>query len=207
MQIHQKLQWRSNLNLGVCEKTLGFQIIVTQDSAPNDNFSYNFGFILSSPNLNPAVLWPIAHVRCIKILTWLRGFLGIFLYLVWFSIFGLVFYIWFGFLCAQVYKGNCKTMEWWKIAILTLKSWSHVRIVTYRMWAIKDSFPPIFLRIQHCLGRKGCPNTFDLNCRKTCFFPFPQTKMQNLLVFHAMGNILREPQSGCSHSPVPFLSR
>ena len=30
--------------------------------------------------------WPIAHVRYIKILTWFRGFLVIFLYLFWFSL-------------------------------------------------------------------------------------------------------------------------
>ena len=54
---------------------------------------------------------------------------------------------------------------------------------------------------------KKIPNTFDLNCREKCSFPFPQPKMKNLLVFHAMGNILREPQSTCSHSPVPFLCR
>ena len=59
--------------------------------------------------------WPIAHVRYIKFLTWLRGFLVIFLYLVW-------------FLCAP---GNCETMEWWIFAILTLKPRSHVGILIY----------------------------------------------------------------------------
>ena len=55
----------------------------------------------------------IAHVRCIKILTWLRGFV-----------------------CARVSSGNCETMESWKFATLTLKPRSHVRILKYRTWAI-----------------------------------------------------------------------
>ena len=49
----------------------------------------------------------IAYVRCIKILTWLQGFLVIFLYLVRSLCRRL---IWFGFLCAQVSSGNCETM-------------------------------------------------------------------------------------------------
>ena len=67
----------------------------------------------------------IAHVRYIKILTWLRGFLVIFLYLVR-----------FGFLCARVSSGNCETMESWKFGTLTLKPRSHVRILKYRKWTI-----------------------------------------------------------------------
>ena len=67
----------------------------------------------------------IAHVRYIKILTWLRGFLVIFLYLVR-----------FGFLCARVSSGNCETMESWKFGTLTLRPRSHVRILKYRKWAI-----------------------------------------------------------------------
>ena len=67
----------------------------------------------------------IAHVRYIKILTWLRGFLIIFLYLVR-----------FGFLCARVSSGNCETMESWKFATLTLKPQSRVRILKYRTWTI-----------------------------------------------------------------------
>ena len=66
---------------------------------------------------------PIALVRYVKILTWLRGFLFIFLYLVWFSLF-------------QVSNGNCETMESWKVAILTIQPQSHVRILIYRTWAI-----------------------------------------------------------------------
>ena len=42
----------------------------------------------------------VHHVRYIKILTRLRGFLVISLYLVW-----------FGFLCAQISSGNCETMK------------------------------------------------------------------------------------------------
>ena len=67
----------------------------------------------------------IAHVRYIKILTWLWGFLAIFLNLVWFS-----------FLCAQVAFRNFETME---TAILTLKPRSHVRILIYRTWAVRKN--------------------------------------------------------------------
>ena len=68
----------------------------------------------------------IAHDRYIKILTWLRGFLVIFLYLVR-----------FGFLCARVSSGNYETMKSWKFATLTLKARRHVRILKYRTWAIR----------------------------------------------------------------------
>ena len=40
----------------------------------------------------------IAHVRCIKILTRVRGFL-------------VTFFIWFGLLCDLVSSGNYETME------------------------------------------------------------------------------------------------
>ena len=46
------------------------------------------------------------------------------------------FYIWFGFLYAQVSFGTCKTMESWKCAILSLKPLSHIKILIYRTWAI-----------------------------------------------------------------------
>ena len=42
-------------------------------------------------------------------------------------------YIWFGFLCAQVFFGNYEAIEW-KFAILSLKPRSHVRILMYRKW-------------------------------------------------------------------------
>ena len=61
----------------------------------------------------------IAHIQYFKkILTWLRGFLWSF------------FYIWFGFLGAQVSSGSCETMESRKVAILSLKPRCHdVRIL------------------------------------------------------------------------------
>ena len=70
----------------------------------------------------------IAHVQYIKILAWLRGFLWSF------------FYIWFGFLCAQVSSGNCETMESWKLCNFDskIKPRSRVRIsrmLIYRTWA------------------------------------------------------------------------
>ena len=60
------------------------------------------------------------------------------------------FYIWFGFLCAQVSSGNCEMMEsWFKclqdyysqeflgiLKILTLKPQSHVRILICRTWVL-----------------------------------------------------------------------
>ena len=45
----------------------------------------------------------------------------------------------FGVLCVQVSSGNCKTMplrSGEKLAILTLKPRSHVRILIYRMPAV-----------------------------------------------------------------------
>ena len=72
----------------------------------------------------------IARVRYIKILTWLQGFL----------IFWSFFYIWFGFVCAQVSSGNCKTMDHEKFATLTLKPRSRVRILIYWTWAITTGY-------------------------------------------------------------------
>ena len=71
---------------------------------------------------------PIAHVRYIKILSWLRGFLVIFpIYLVWFT------------LCSSLFwelrdNGVLKNLQF-----LTLKPRSHVRILMYRTWAIESS--------------------------------------------------------------------
>ena len=62
----------------------------------------------------------IAHVRYIKILTRLRGFLIIFLYIL------------FSILCAQVSSGWSRE----KFAILSLKPRSNIRI--YRTWAISN---------------------------------------------------------------------
>ena len=68
------------------------------------------------------------HVRYIKILTKVRGFLVIFLY------FGLVFFVFNSLLViATQWSGK-------KFAILTLKPRSHVRIL-YRTWAILFLFP------------------------------------------------------------------
>ena len=60
------------------------------------------------------------YVRYIKILTWLQGFLVIFLYLVRF------------YLCSSLAR------QWRseKFGILSLKPRSHVRILIYRTWAI-----------------------------------------------------------------------
>ena len=70
----------------------------------------------------------MAHVRYIKILTKVRGFLVIFLY------FGLVFFVFNSLLViATQWSGK-------KFAILTLKPRSHVRIL-YRTWAILFLFP------------------------------------------------------------------
>ena len=67
----------------------------------------------------------IAHVRYIKILTWLRGFLT-----GHFSIFGLVL------LVLNSLSGIARQWSGEKCAILFLKPPSHVWILIYRMWAI-----------------------------------------------------------------------
>ena len=61
-----------------------------------------------------------------KILTWLRGFLVIFLYLVWFSLGSSIFWE----------LRDKRSLE--KFAILTLKSRSHEKIEIYRTWAISS---------------------------------------------------------------------
>ena len=72
-----------------------------------------------------SVLWmPIAHVRYVKILTWLPGFLVIFLFLVWFS------------LLLKSLLGIARQWSFEKFAILTLKPWSFVRVLIYRRWAM-----------------------------------------------------------------------
>jgi len=58
-----------------------------------------------------------AHVRCIKILTWLRGFLVIFLYLV------------------KSLAGIARQRSLEKFAILSLKPQRHVRILIY--WTLR----------------------------------------------------------------------
>ena len=83
-------------------------------------------FQLVSCNLSLAIIWQmpytqklpklcsatlIAQVRYIKVLTWLRDYLFIF-----------NFYIWFGFLCVQVSSGNCQTMGLCKICNFHPKS-------------------------------------------------------------------------------------
>ena len=60
------------------------------------------------------------YVRYIKILTWLQGFLVIFLYLVRF------------YLCSSLARQRRSE----KFGILSLKPRSHVRILIYRTWAI-----------------------------------------------------------------------
>ena len=69
-----------------------------------------------------------SHVRYIKILTGLRGFLVIFL-----SIFGLVFFAFKSLL------GIARRWSRKNFAILTLKPRSHVRILIYRKWVIKNA--------------------------------------------------------------------
>ena len=109
---------------------------------------FHTGNCLKPVSGSEIVVRGIAHVRYIKILTWLRGFLVIFLYLVW-------------FICAQVSSGNCEIVEWYKFASLTLKPRIHdVRILIYCMWAIEKERtrvipiiwgPRIKNRAQDCL--------------------------------------------------------
>ena len=80
---------------------------------------------LSFPYLDP-----IAQVRYIKTLTWIRVFLVIFIYLVWFS------------LCLILFWELVDNMEWGKICNFEPKPGSHVkyvnnvRILIYRTWAV-----------------------------------------------------------------------
>ena len=66
-------------------------------------FWLQFGLKIRGYSIRRATVGIIAHVRYIKILTRLRGFLVIFLYIL------------FCILCVQVSSGNCETMESWKI--------------------------------------------------------------------------------------------
>ena len=90
-----------------------------------------------------------AHVRYIKILTRLRGFLVIFLYLFWFS------------LCSSLFwELQDKGVDLEKFTILALKPRSRVRILIYRTWAIGSciSLPVSKIRTKHA----GTKEVFEL---------------------------------------------
>ena len=96
----------------------------------------------------------IAHVRYMKILTWLRGFLVIIF------IFGLVFF---------VLKSLLEIARQWsheKFAILTPKPRSHVRIFIYRTRAISAQ-------------KLLCTNSQTLYTAVS-YFPFNQSKLSTL---------------------------
>ena len=65
----------------------------------------------------------MAHLQYTNILTWLRGLLVIFLYLVWFSFFVL-----------KTLLGIARQRSHEKIAILSLNPQSHDRTLVYQMW-------------------------------------------------------------------------
>ena len=67
-----------------------------------------------------AIVLVISHIRYTS---WLKSY----------EAFWSFSYIWFGFLCAEVFFGNYEAIEW-KFAILSLKPRSHVRILMYRKW-------------------------------------------------------------------------
>ena len=86
-----------------------------------------------------------AHVRYIKILTWLRGFLVIFLYLFWFS------------LCSSLFwELRDKRVDLEKFTILALKPRSHVRILIYRTWAIGSCISWRVSKIRSTRARRRC---------------------------------------------------
>ena len=86
-----------------------------------------------------------AHVRYIKILTWLRGFLVIFLYLFWFS------------LCSSLFwELRDKRVDLEKFTILALKPRSHVRILIYRTWAIGSCISLRVSKIRSTRARTRC---------------------------------------------------
>ena len=83
-------------------------------------FWLRFELKIRGYSIRSATVDIIAYVRYIKILTRLRGFLIIFLYIL------------FSILCAQVSSGWSRE----KVAILSLKPRSNIRI--YRTWAISN---------------------------------------------------------------------
>ena len=86
-----------------------------------------------------------AHVRYIKILTWLRGFLVIFLYLFWFS------------LCSSLFwELRDKRVDLEKFTTLALKPRSHVRILRYRTWAIGSCISWRVSKIRRTRARRRC---------------------------------------------------
>ena len=141
--------------------------------------------------LDLASKWPIAHVRYINFLTWLRGSL-------------IIFYIWFGFLCAQVSFGNCETMEAWTICSFDTKaseSYQNFNISNVGYWPCGIS---ISVAPTACVPSCG-PNAFcqenggpvpvcvcnlgfhgdGFNCSGSCKVkpPFPYTLLSNSYCF------------------------
>ena len=107
----------------------------------------------------------IARVRYIKILSWLRGFLVIFLYLVWFSMLNSL-------------MGIARQRSREKIAILTPKHRSHVWILGYclhYLWTMDTSWllPPS--RIQ------ACPLPSTWTCPPSQYLSTPNCKNHRLL--------------------------
>ena len=66
-----------------------------------------------------------SHIQYIKALTWLGGFIVIFLYLVWFSLYSSLFW-------------ELRDNGSWKIC--NFVPWSHVRILIYTTWFFSSSF-------------------------------------------------------------------
>ena len=112
---------------------------------------------------------PIAHVRYIKILTWLQGLLVISLYWVWFS------------LCLSLFWELPDNRVVKKIFNFDPKPRSHVIILIYRTWAI-----PHF-RSERGAGTEMCPAivhgivTGDVPVRYWPIFPLPLVTVPGVL--------------------------
>ena len=91
-----------------------------------------------------------------------------------------IFCICFGFLCGQGSSENCETTESWKLAILSLKSWSQGSIFIYRTLATNSYEAKVFFffflvgcyQARHCLlWRRLAQTVLLIYCRFSKMWP------------------------------------
>ena len=83
------------------------------------------------------------------------------------------FYIWCGFLCAQVPSGNCETTESWRIAIFSVKPQIHVRIVIVLTGSPHSQTPQgrdELLGKRRARRREGAGAKRQIDCEQSLFF-------------------------------------
>ena len=84
-------EWLGELERAYAEAFIGpANLEALREEMEKNKVRYNRTF--ATLETRKELQWRIAHVRCIKILTWLWGFLVIFLYLVWFSLCSILFW-------------------------------------------------------------------------------------------------------------------